>query len=70
MTTTAGGGQALHIFSLMLLSCFILSVFSDLTVESLYSWRGAGGFEFKIWPKSQMVVLGYVKLLKNVQLQP
>lgn len=43
MTTTAGGGQALHIFSLMLLSCFILSVFSDLTVESLCIPGGARG---------------------------
>lgn len=35
MTTTAGGGQALHTFSLMLLSYFIRSNFlSDLTVES------------------------------------
>lgn len=50
MTTTAGGGQVLHTFSLMLLSCSILSVFSYLTVESLYSWRGMGGFEFKIQP--------------------
>lgn len=50
MTTTAGGGQALHIFSLMLLSCFILSVFSDLTVESLYSWRVWGDLNLKYGP--------------------
>lgn len=70
MTTTAGGGQALHIFSLIFLFfSFILSVFPRLNCrKTVYSWRVVGGFEFKIRPKPQMVVLGYVKLFKILQL--